>query len=95
MHHSRPSVDVLFESAADAFGERVAAVVLTGANDDGATGLRRVAAAGGLALVQDPASAERGTMPAAALAAVPTALVADVAGLAQMLVAAAARSEAR
>ena len=94
VHHSRPSVDVLFESAADAFGERMAAVVLTGANDDGATGLRRVAAAGGLALVQDPASAERATMPAAALAAVPTALVADIPGLAQIL-AAAVRSEAR
>ena len=95
VHYSRPSVDVLFESAAGAFGSRMAAVVLTGANDDGAAGLRRVAAAGGLALVQDPGTAERATMPEAALAAVPTALVADVPGLARLLVTAAGRGEAR
>ncbi len=85
VRHSRPSVDVLFESAADAFGHRTAAVVLTGSNDDGAAGLRRVAAVGGLALVQDPATAERSMMPTAALEAVPTALVADIAGLARLL----------
>ena len=82
---SRPSVDVLFESAAEAFGERMAAVVLTGANDDGTAGLTRVAAVGGLALVQDPATAERSAMPTAALGAVPSALVADIAGLAGLL----------
>ena len=91
VHHSRPSVDVLFESAADAFGERMAAVVLTGANDDGAAGLTRVVARGGLALVQDPTTAERSAMPAAALAAVPSALVADVRGLARLLAEAAQR----
>ena len=85
VHCSRPSVDVLFESAADAFGSRMAAVVLTGANDDGAAGLRRVAAVGGLALVQDPATAERSTMPTAALDAVPTAVVAEIGGLARLL----------
>lgn len=89
VNHSRPSVDVLFEAAAGAFGERMAAVVLTGANDDGAAGLRQVAAAGGMVLVQDPGTAERSTMPAAALEAVPTALVADVPGLARLLVTAA------
>ena len=89
VNYSRPSVDVLFESAAGAFGPRMAAVVLTGANDDGAAGLRQVAAAGGMALVQDPGTAERSAMPAAALAAVPTALVADVPGLARLLATAA------
>jgi len=89
VRYSRPSVDVLFESAASAFGDRLAAVVLTGANEDGAAGLARVAAAGGLTLVQDPETAERSTMPAAALAAVPDAQVGDIAALARILVAAA------
>jgi two-component system chemotaxis response regulator CheB len=65
---SRPSVDVLFESAADAYGRRVAAVVLTGANADGAAGLRAVKRAGGITIVQEPATAEQSAMPQAALA---------------------------
>jgi two-component system, chemotaxis family, protein-glutamate methylesterase/glutaminase len=65
---SRPSIDVLFESAADAYGPRTVGVLLTGANRDGAEGLARIAAAGGFTVVQDPASAERGDMPAAAIA---------------------------
>jgi two-component system chemotaxis response regulator CheB len=59
--------------------------VLTGANDDGSAGLVKVASAGGLALVQDPALAERATMPAAALAAVPSAVVGDIPVLARTL----------
>ena len=62
---SRPSIDVTFESAADAYGERAVGVVLTGANADGARGLRRIADRGGLALVQTPATAESPAMPAA------------------------------
>ena len=49
---SRPSIDVLFESAADAYGPALIGVILTGANDDGARGLRAIVAAGGVALVQ-------------------------------------------
>ena len=64
---SRPSLDVLFESAADTYGERLAAVVLTGANDDGARGARAVREAGGFVLVQDPAEALARTMPEAAI----------------------------
>ena len=67
--YSRPSIDVLFESAADAFGPRLAGVVLTGANEDGAQGLRAIHAAGGLALIESPLTAYAPTMPAAALAA--------------------------
>ena len=69
VHFARPSIDVLFESAADAYGERVIGVVLTGANEDGAAGLARVKERGGFAIVQDPEGAERAEMPRAALAA--------------------------
>ena len=65
---SRPSIDVLFESAAATYGERVIGVLLTGANEDGAAGLARIAAAGGYTVVQDPATADRPEMPAAAVA---------------------------
>jgi two-component system, chemotaxis family, protein-glutamate methylesterase/glutaminase len=66
---SRPSIDVLFESAADAYGPHLVAIVLTGANEDGAAGLARVKERGGVAVVQDPRTAERSEMPAAAAAA--------------------------
>lgn len=66
--HSRPSIDVLFESAADAYGERLAGVLLTGANNDGARGMARISEYGGLTVVQDPAQALARTMPDAALA---------------------------
>lgn len=69
VNFSRPSIDVLFESAADAYGRALLAIILTGANNDGAEGLRAVCAAGGLAVVQTPESAEASAMPEAALAA--------------------------
>jgi two-component system chemotaxis response regulator CheB len=72
---SRPSIDVLLESAAEAARERCVGVVLTGANDDGAAGLARIRELGGAAIVQDPATAERPEMPRAAVAAVPGAHV--------------------
>jgi len=65
--YSRPSIDVLFESAADAYGAGLVGIILTGANDDGAAGLRAVAAAGGVALTEDPATAFAPAMPSAAL----------------------------
>ncbi len=68
VHYSRPSIDVLFESAAHAYGEATAAVVLTGANDDGCRGLREVKRRGGVTVVQDPATAVRREMPDAAIA---------------------------
>ena len=66
---ARPSIDVLFESAADSYRERAVGIVLTGANDDGAAGLARIKARGGVAIVQDPATSKRRTMPDAAIAA--------------------------
>ncbi|UZE89185.1 chemotaxis protein CheB [Pseudomonas viciae] len=68
VHHSRPSIDVLFESAADVYGANLLAVVLTGANSDGAKGLARVRELGGVTVVQDPDEAHVSTMPEAALA---------------------------
>lgn len=68
VHFSRPSIDVLFESAAMACRDAVLAIVLTGASADGAAGLRTVRAHGGKAWVQDPADAQMDTMPLAALA---------------------------
>ena len=65
--YARPSIDVLFASAADAYGQSVAGILLTGANFDGAAGLAGMQVAGGLTVVQDPASAEVRTMPEAAL----------------------------
>lgn len=64
----RPSIDVLFQSAADAYGENLVGVILTGANNDGAQGVRAVKAAGGVILVQDPAQAYADAMPLAAIA---------------------------
>ncbi len=78
IHHARPSIDLTFSSAADYFGARTIGVVLTGANADGALGLRRIADRGGLALIQEPATAESPAMPAAALRAVPSARVMTV-----------------
>ena len=75
VRYSRPSIDVAFMSAADSYRHRAVGIVLTGANADGAEGLQRISEHGGLALVQDPATAESPTMPRAAAKAVPRARV--------------------
>ena len=82
---SRPSIDVTFISAADAYREGVVGVVLTGANSDGARGLKRIADRGGLAVVQRPDTAESPVMPAAAERLVPTARVVTLAAIAELL----------
>ena len=66
---ARPSIDVLFQTAADAYGDGALGVLLTGASADGADGLAAVKARGGRAIVEDPSTAECRTMPAAGLAA--------------------------
>jgi two-component system, chemotaxis family, protein-glutamate methylesterase/glutaminase len=66
---ARPSIDVLFESIAERYGERAIGVVLTGANEDGAAGLAAIKRSGGISIVQDPKTATRRAMPEAALAA--------------------------
>jgi two-component system chemotaxis response regulator CheB len=75
VHYSRPSVDVLFESAADAYGGGLVGIVMTGANSDGAEGLRAIADRGGETIIQDPELAYASPMPRAALALCPNAKV--------------------
>lgn len=72
---SRPSIDVTFLTAADSYGHRTVGVVLTGANADGSEGLRRISDRGGLAIIQDPSTAESKVMPAAAAKLVPRARI--------------------
>ena len=85
VHYSRPAVDVLFESAAEAYRERLLGIILSGANADGASGLRAIADAGGMTVVQAIESAEMIAMPAAALQAVPDSIEVNAAALAQLL----------
>ena len=75
VHFSRPSIDVLFDSAADIYGERLIGVILTGANQDGAEGLAAIGRAGGRTVVQDPGSAAVAYLPEAALKQGPVDLV--------------------
>ncbi|MBD8491300.1 chemotaxis protein CheB [Echinicola sp. CAU 1574] len=67
--HSRPSIDVLFQSAADAGGKRTLGILLSGANADGVQGLQEIRKKGGLTIIQDPHTAEYPTMPNEALKA--------------------------
>lgn len=69
VNYARPSVDVLFETTADAFGANTIGIILTGANNDGSHGLKMIHDRGGLTIVQDPATAEATEMPRAAIAA--------------------------
>jgi two-component system chemotaxis response regulator CheB len=82
---SRPSIDVLLESAADAYGERLAGLILTGANEDGAQGLACIQRQGGLTAVQDPQEAAYPAMPAAAIALASPHYVLPLAGLRSLL----------
>jgi two-component system chemotaxis response regulator CheB len=68
VHHTRPSIDLLFESVARKFDGRAVAVVLTGSGADGANGIRAVKRLGGTTLAQDPLTAEHPSMPRAACA---------------------------
>jgi len=86
VQYSRPSIDVLFETAADAYGPGLVGVVLTGANSDGARGLRAICDAGGSALVQEPGEAMASAMPLAALAACPEASAMSLRAVARHLI---------
>ena len=82
---ARPSIDVLFESVAESYRDRAIGIVLTGANDDGAAGLAAIKRNGGVSIVQDPHTAERRTMPDAALAATEADAVLPLADIAHFL----------
>jgi two-component system chemotaxis response regulator CheB len=85
VHHARPSIDILFESAAWAYREGLLAIVLSGANSDGAGGLAKIRQAGGLCWVQAPDSAPAPAMPRAALEAVPDARALTLDQMAEVL----------
>ncbi|MEN0105994.1 MAG: chemotaxis protein CheB [Pseudomonas sp.] len=85
LHFSRPSIDVLFESAADVYGPALMGVLLTGANEDGAQGMATIKQCGGLTVVQDPADAQVPTMPQAALALAPADFVLPLPGIQALL----------
>ncbi|NJC05731.1 two-component system chemotaxis response regulator CheB [Sphingomonas kaistensis] len=89
--YSRPSIDVLFESAADSFGPALLGIVLTGANEDGARGAAQIVAQGGSVLVEDPATAYAATMPAAALAHCPAARALSLDAICEALISVAAQ----
>ncbi len=95
VRYSRPSIDVTFLTAADSYGHRTVGVVLTGANADGSEGLRRISDRGGLALIQDPATAESTLMPASAVKAVPRARVMTIEEMAKFIAALPAGSPER
>jgi len=85
VNFSRPSIDVLFETAAEAYGPELIGIVLTGASRDGAAGLRRIKENGGTAIVQDPATARFPAMPSAALAETEVDFVMSILGIGAFL----------
>lgn len=85
VNFSRPSIDLLFETAADAYGAGLVGIILTGGNSDGAQGLRAVHTAGGLTVVQRPEIAHTSIMPIAALDACPTSRIFDLDEIAKCL----------
>ena len=85
VNFSRPSIDVLFESAADALGSKLCAVVLTGANADGALGASAIRRRGGFVIVQDPGTAEAPEMPSAAIASANPQIVASLPQIADLI----------
>lgn len=93
--YSRPSIDLLFESAADAYTDRAIGVILTGANKDGAQGLATLKRRGGLAIVQEPSEAESSSMPTAAIAATQVDYILPLTKISSCLINLAARAEGR
>jgi two-component system, chemotaxis family, protein-glutamate methylesterase/glutaminase len=85
VNFSRPSIDVLFESAADVFRQRLCCIVLTGANEDGAEGASSVRRHGGLVIVQDPNTAEAKQMPSAAISRANPQIIASLPEIAELI----------
>ena len=85
VHYARPAIDVLMESAADAYGPALAGVLLTGANVDGAAGMQKIRQRGGLTVVQDPREAQAATMPQEAIRRCDAHLVLPLAAIRELL----------
>jgi two-component system, chemotaxis family, protein-glutamate methylesterase/glutaminase len=85
VNFSRPSIDVLFESAADVYGQRLLGIILTGANHDGAAGLAAVHDAAGITVVQHPDTAQSSLMPMAAIKRSPVDYVLTLEQIAELL----------
>lgn len=85
VNFSRPSIDVLFESAADAFGSKLCGIVLTGANEDGAAGARAIRERGGLVVAQDPETAQAKQMPRATISRANPQIVASLPEIAELI----------
>ena len=82
---ARPAIDLLMESAADAYGPALAGILLTGANHDGAEGMRRIRERGGLTVVQDPGEAQASAMPVEAIRRCAPHLVLPLSGIRALL----------
>ncbi|MEO5358484.1 MAG: chemotaxis protein CheB [Nitrospirae bacterium YQR-1] len=85
VNYSRPSIDVLFESASDVFREHIIGIILTGANSDGSVGLKRIKERGGMAIVQNPQSAQYPAMPTAATAETEVDYILDIEAIADKI----------
>jgi two-component system chemotaxis response regulator CheB len=83
--HARPSINLLFESAAEAYRDRTIGIILTGRSSDGASGLAAIKRLGGTVIVQDPNSAEAPEMPRSALSACEVDLILPLAEIAKFL----------
>lgn len=92
INYARPSIDLLFETAAFAYGPALVGLVLTGASGDGSRGLKTIKAAGGLTVVQDPETAEAPVMPREAIRALAVDHVLPLEGIARFLIALPAKS---
>jgi two-component system chemotaxis response regulator CheB len=86
VNYSRPSIDVLFESAAEAYADKLIGVILTGSNNDGTNGIKHVKECGGLAIIQDPETAESAYMPKSAIAAIKPDYVLSLEGITELLI---------
>lgn len=86
VNYSRPSIDVLFESAAEAYKNKLIGVVLTGSNNDGTKGMKRIQEYGGLTIVQDPETAEYKYMPASVIAAMQVDYILPLVGIIDLLI---------
>jgi len=86
VNFARPSIDVLFESAAYTYKDKLIGIVLTGSNNDGAKGIKRIKECGGLAIIQDPETAESPNMPTSAIAAVQPDYILSLEKIVQLLI---------